>query len=44
LAWEIASDRAFRQIAQKGTSVARPELGHSVHVEAGGLEPAREYW
>ena len=29
---------------QKGTALARPELGHSVHVEVAGLEPAREYW
>lgn len=42
--WEIARDSAFRTIAQKGTAVARPELGHSVHVEASGLEPGREYW
>src|SRR5262245_33108904 len=39
VAWELARDRTFRQIAHKGTTVARPELGHSVHVEAGGLEP-----
>ena len=43
LGWEIARDTAFRQIVQKGVAVARPELGHSVHVEAGGLEPGREY-
>jgi alkaline phosphatase D len=42
--WEIARDRAFASIAGKGTAIARPELGHSVHVEAGGLEPGREYW
>jgi len=42
--WEVASDRAFRTIVQKGTAAARPELGHSVHVEAGGLAPGREYW
>src|SRR5436305_794148 len=42
--WEIARDAAFRAIAQKGTALARPELGHSVHVEAAGLEPGREYW
>ena len=42
--WEIATDRAFRSIAQKGTAVARPELGHSVHVEVPRLSPAREYW
>ena len=42
--WEIARDARFQAIAQKGTTLARPELGHSVHVEVGGLEPAREYW
>jgi alkaline phosphatase D len=42
--WEVAREAAFRTIVQKGTTVARPELGHSVHVEVAGLEPAREYW
>jgi alkaline phosphatase D len=42
--WEVARDRAFSQIAAKGTTIARPELGHSVHVEANGLEAGREYW
>ena len=44
VAWEIAHDRAFSTIAGKGTVLARPELGHSVHVEASGLEPGREYF
>jgi alkaline phosphatase D len=44
VAWEIAKDRAFATIATKGTAVARPELGHSVRVEANGLEPGREYF
>ena len=39
--WEIASDRAFRTIVQTGKAIARPELGHAVHVEAGGLAPGR---
>jgi alkaline phosphatase D len=42
--WEIASDPAFRTVVRKGLAVARPELGHSVHVEVPGLEAAREYW
>jgi len=42
--WEIASDRQFRQVVQKGTALARPELGHSVHVEAAGLQPAHDYF
>ncbi len=44
VAWEMARDRTFASIVTKGTVVARPELGHSVHVEAGGLEPAHEYF
>jgi alkaline phosphatase D len=42
--WEIARDQAFRTIDQKGVEIARPELGHSVHVEVNGLQPGREYW
>src|SRR5882672_10075754 len=42
--WEIACDARFTSIARKGTAIARPELGHSVHVEVSGLEPGREYW
>ncbi len=42
--WEIAKDRAFTSVTMKGTAVARPELGHSVRVEAGGLEPGHEYF
>ncbi len=42
--WEISAERAFRTIVRSGTAIARPELGHSVHVEAGGLLPAREYF
>ena len=41
--WEIAADPAMRQIVQKGTALARPELGHSVHVEVAGLQPGRPY-
>jgi alkaline phosphatase D len=42
--WELASDDRFRSIVQSGTAKARPELGHSVHVEVEGLRPGREYW
>ena len=42
--WEVAGDEAFRQIVRSGTAVARPELGHAVHVEAAGLQPGRDYW
>ena len=42
--WEIAHDDRFARIAGSGTATARPELGHSVHVEAAGLEAGREYF
>ncbi len=44
LSWAVASDARMRDIVQRGTAMARPELGHAVHVEIGGLQPAREYW
>jgi alkaline phosphatase D len=44
VAYEIAGDTTFRTVVQKGTAIARPELGHAVHVEAAGLQPGREYW
>ncbi|MGH8518645.1 MAG: alkaline phosphatase D family protein, partial [Panacagrimonas sp.] len=42
--WELARDRLFRTIEQRGSVVARPELGHSVHVDVKGLGPGRDYW
>ena len=44
VSWEVATDRTFRNIVRSGTALARPELGHSVHVEADGLAPGREYF
>lgn len=42
--WEVALDRTFATVVQKGTAPARPELGHSVHVDVQGLEAGREYF
>ncbi len=42
--WEVAEDEAFKRIVAKGSSVALPELAHSVHVEAVNLRPDRWYW
>ena len=39
VSWELAQDRAFTMPTAKGVAVARPELGHSVHVEPSGLAP-----
>ena len=41
--WEVAHDAGFAQIVQKGEAAALPALGHSVHVELQGLQPARWY-
>lgn len=41
--WEVAEDAGFRKIAQQGVAIARPELGHAVHVEVAGLQPGRPY-
>jgi alkaline phosphatase D len=42
--WEIASDEGFKQIERSGAVYATPEWAHSVHVEATGLAPGRDYW
>ena len=42
--WEVADDEAFARIVQRGQAQALPELAHSVHVEAQGLEPDRWYF
>ena len=42
--WEVAPDEGFATIVARGETVARPELGHSVHVEVAGLLPGRPYW
>lgn len=44
VAWEIAGDEAMRNVFQRGTTEATPQLGHSVHIEVNGLEPDRWYW
>lgn len=42
--WQVASDEAMSTIVASGTSVAPPELAHSVHVEVTGLQPWHEYF
>ncbi|MBM0170367.1 alkaline phosphatase D family protein [Altererythrobacter sp. C41] len=42
--WQVAEDEHFTRIVHSGEEMARPELGHSVHAEVGGLRPARRYW
>ncbi|MEX2140965.1 MAG: alkaline phosphatase D family protein [Pirellulales bacterium] len=42
--WEVAEDDAMQRIVRSGTSLATPQLAHSVHVEVEGLKPDRWYW
>jgi len=42
--WEVASDERFRTVVARGSTVARPELAHSIHVEVAGLTPGRPYF
>jgi alkaline phosphatase D len=44
VAWEVATDEAMKNVVQRGTALATPQLAHSVHVEVQGLEPDRPYW
>ncbi len=42
--WEVADDEGMKRIVQQGTSVAKNDLGHSIHVEVQGLQPDRWYF
>ena len=42
--WELAENESFSRGVRRGSTVATPQLGHSVHVEVHGLRPGRHYW
>jgi len=42
--WTVAFDPGFDRIAARGWTSADRRLGHSVHVEVGGLPANRPYW
>lgn len=42
--WLVAEDEQMANVVAQGTSLATPQLGHSVHVEVQGLQPDRWYW
>lgn len=42
--WELGEDELVRKVVQSGTTLATPELGHSVHLEVQNLQPDRHYW
>lgn len=40
----VALDEKMTKVVRRGKALATPQLGHSVHVDVGGLEPSRWYW
>jgi alkaline phosphatase D len=42
--WQVASDESFRRTVARGSVLAAPEFGHSVHVEVHGLRAGSWYW
>jgi len=41
--WEVATDERFTRLVAAGVVTATAEHGHSVHVDAKGLEPGTDY-
>jgi alkaline phosphatase D len=41
--WEVAESPSFSRLVAEGEAIARPELGHSVHVTLDQLQPDRVY-
>jgi len=41
--WELAADDAFEDLVASGLFTATADHGHSVHVDATGLEPGTDY-
>jgi alkaline phosphatase D len=44
VAWDLAEDEGMKKIVRTGTAVATPQLAHTVHADANGLQPDRWYW
>ena len=42
--WVVAEDEQLNHVVARGSEVASPQLGHSVHAEVQGLKPDRWYW
>jgi alkaline phosphatase D len=42
--WQLAKDEGMTRVVREGVATAKPDEGHSVHVELEGLRSGREYW
>jgi alkaline phosphatase D len=43
VAYDVATDDTFSELVASGIAVARPELGHALHVDVQGLDPDTWY-
>jgi alkaline phosphatase D len=44
ISYEIAADDAMNNIVRRGEVIAERAFAYSVHLDAGGLAPGRQYW
>lgn len=44
LVWEVAREASISTVVARGTVSTGPERDHTVHIDAGGLEPATRYF
>ena len=42
--WQVGTDDSLSDVVAEGVALAVPELGHSLHVDAGSLDADRHYW
>jgi alkaline phosphatase D len=42
--WVVARDEALADVVARGTAIAHADNDHTVHVDAGGLEPGATYY
>ncbi|WP_303982995.1 alkaline phosphatase D family protein [Dongia mobilis] len=42
--YEIATDPQMRRIVRQGSTLAEADFAYAVHLDIGGLAPARPYW
>lgn len=44
VSWAVAEDPRMTRVVRSGTTTARRDFAHTVHVDPGGLEPGRWYF
>lgn len=44
VSWVIAEDESLKKTVRSGKTLATPQLGHSIHIEAEGLKPSHWYY